>query len=214
MFCTNLENLASKRRHRGYLPASAVQPPNPWQGVDRGGDSLTWQARFPSPKKSTSCPLSRGRGHKDSFVSSKAGALEEGKRRVHKTGETSRWNGVGVETQPLKTPWEIKTWGPGGMKPNIRLSLAFELAPNAVTFSFLAALKKRRRGENVDSDIRDRWGLDKLNSFEGFPSAREAEGRSLWGMSGRDVLSFLKCRESRVMKRQLPTQAQAGSCDI
>ena len=121
---------------------------------------------------------------------------------------------MGVETQPLKTPWEIKTWGPGGMKPNIRLSLAFELAPNAVTFSFLAALKKRRRGENVDSDIKDRWALDKLNSCEGFPSTGEAEGRSLWGMSGRDVLSSLKCRESHVMKRQLPTQAQAGSCDI
>ena len=76
------------------------------------------------------------------------------------------------------------------MKPNIRLSLAFELAPNAVTFSFLAALKKRRRGENIDSDIKDGWGLDKLNSFEGCPSAGEAEGRSLWGMSGRSVHSW------------------------
>lgn len=100
------------------------------------------------------------------------------------------------------------------MKPNIRLSLAFELAPNAVTFSFLAALKKRRRGETIDSDIKDGWGLDKLNSFEGCPSAGEAEGRSLWGMSGRSVLSFRKCRESRVMKRRLPAQAQAGRCAI
>ena len=33
----------------------------------------------------------------------------------------------------------------GRMKQNIRLSLTFELAPNAVTFSFLAALKKEER---------------------------------------------------------------------
>ena len=113
MFCTNLENLASKRHHQGYLPASAVQPPNLWQGVDRGGDSLTWQAPFLSPKKSTSCPLSRGCGHKDSFVSSKAGALEEGKRGAQQTGDTSgcqknpgmEWGGDTAS----KTPWEIKT---------------------------------------------------------------------------------------------------------
>ena len=100
------------------------------------------------------------------------------------------------------------------MKPNIHLSLAFELAPNAVTFSFLAALKKGGEEKNVDSDIKDGWSLDKLNSFEGFPSAGEAEGRSLWGISGRGVLSFLKCRESRVTKRRLAAQAQAGRCDI
>lgn len=33
----------------------------------------------------------------------------------------------------------------GRMKQNIRLSLTFEWAPNAVTFSFLAALKKEER---------------------------------------------------------------------
>lgn len=38
-----------------------------------------------------------------------------------------------------------KNLGARRMKQNIRLSLAFELAPNAVTFSFLAALKKEAR---------------------------------------------------------------------
>lgn len=49
------------------------------------------------------------------------------------------------EVQSLKTPQKIKTQGLGRTKQNIRLSLAFELAPNAVTFSFLAALKKEER---------------------------------------------------------------------
>lgn len=43
MFWTNLGNLVSKRQHRGLLLASAAQPLNPRQGVDGGGDSLTWQ---------------------------------------------------------------------------------------------------------------------------------------------------------------------------
>lgn len=47
---------------------------------------------------------------------------------------------------PLKAPWEIKTWG--GSQENeteLHLSLVFELAPDAVTFSFLAALKTEER---------------------------------------------------------------------
>lgn len=89
---------------------------------------------------------------------------------------------------PLKTPWEIKTWGTQENGAELRLSLAFELAPDEVTFSFLAALKKERR-ENVDCDIKDGWGSDKLNSFEGFPSTEQAEGRSPWFTSGRYRLS-------------------------
>lgn len=53
--------------------------------------------------------------------------------------------GMGVLRYFLKPPWEIKYGGPQENETELRLSLVFELAPDAVTFSFLAALKKEER---------------------------------------------------------------------
>lgn len=53
--------------------------------------------------------------------------------------------GMGVLRYFLKAPWEIKYGGPQENETELCLSLVFELAPDAVTFSFLAALKKEER---------------------------------------------------------------------
>lgn len=55
--------------------------------------------------------------------------------------------GKGMLRYPLNVPWEIKTWGPQENETELHLSLVFELAPDAVTFSLLAALRKEERGK-------------------------------------------------------------------
>lgn len=81
-------------------------------------------------------------------MSSKADASGAGKRGANNSEETERGHtntGTGRGAQRLKAPWEMQTRGLGRKNWNISLSLAFELAPNAVTFSFLAALKTEGR---------------------------------------------------------------------
>lgn len=62
----------------------------------------------------------------------------------HSPGKAHEHRDRGLK-YPLKAPWEIKTWGTQENGTELRLSLAFELAPDEVTFSFLAALKKEKK---------------------------------------------------------------------